>query len=479
MPVPHNGFTISNPAAHMRLGFTTKLFLALLATGLAVAALMGVAARYTFERGFRDYLAEQEQQRLAALSAVLVEVHQEHGDWQFLRDNPRQWRQLLRLAGRQAQLELEDVRPRPGGPPLGIAGRVSLLDRDGKPVIGERRRDPDARLYPVADAGETIGWLAIAPYQRRPVGADARFQQQQLTAGLITVVLALLLSAGIAVLLAWRLLAPVRRLAGATHALAAGDYTIRVPVTSSDALGRLAGDFNRLAGTLERNEQLRRAFMADVSHELRTPLAVLRGELEAIEDGVRQLTPESLRSLQGEVGALSKLVDDLYELALADVGALTYQKTTLDLTELATFAIAGFEARLAERELCLQQVLPAAPLPLLGDRARLTQLFNNLLENSLRYTDPGGTLRLEVRRQGGEAVIVLEDSAPGVAPELLPRLFERFYRPEAARSRAQGGAGLGLALCRNIVEAHGGRIDAEASSLGGLRMVVRLPLEDR
>src|SRR5690606_18087754 len=115
----------------MRLGFTTKLFLALLATGLAVAALMGVAARYTFERGFRDYLAEQEQQRLAALSAVLVEVHQEHGNWQFLRDNPRQWRQLLRLAGRQAQLELEEARSRPGGPPLGIAGRVSLLDRDG------------------------------------------------------------------------------------------------------------------------------------------------------------------------------------------------------------------------------------------------------------------------------------------------------------------------------------------------------------
>src|SRR5690606_7274231 len=157
---------------------------------------------------------------------------------------------------------------------------------------------------------------------------------QQLTAGLISASLALLLAAAVSVLLAWRLLVPVRQLAGATHKLAAGDYATRVPAGSRDELGPLARGFNHLAATLERNAHLRRTFMADVSHELRTPLAVLRGELEALEDGVRALTPESLKSLHNEVAALSKLVDDVYELSLADVGALAYQKSTVDLGEL-------------------------------------------------------------------------------------------------------------------------------------------------
>lgn len=456
----------------MRLGITTKLFLALLTTSLIVTVVMGVAVRLSFQQGFRDYLAEQEELRLAALSTVLVEVYQDRGSWQFLRDNPRQWRQLLRLAGRQAQPESDN------GPPIGILPRLSLLDGNRQLVIGQASRDPETRFYPVVSNNDTIGWLAVAPLRRPASRTDLHFQEQQLKAGLITAMLALLLAAAVSLLLAWRLLVPVRQLAAATHTLAAGDYGARVAVTSRDALGRLAEDFNKLAGTLERNEQLRRAFMADISHELRTPLAVLRGELEALQDGVRKLTPESLQSLQGEVTALSKLVEDLYELALADVGALTYQKSVVDLVEVAASTAAGFEARAIERQLDLQRLFPDKPLPLLGDRLRLTQLFNNLLENSLRYTDSGGTLRLELRRQGRQALILLEDSAPGLPEALLPRLFERFYRPEASRSRAHGGAGLGLALCRSIVEAHGGEIEAQRSPLGGLRILIRLPLAE-
>ncbi|HEX5514966.1 MAG TPA: ATP-binding protein, partial [Gammaproteobacteria bacterium] len=374
--------------------------------------------------------------------------------------------------GRQVQPEPDN------SPSIGILPRLSLLDSNHLLVIGQASRDPETRFYPVVSNGDTIGWLAVAPLRRPVDRADLHFQEQQYKAGLITAMLALLLAAAVSMLLAWRLLVPVRQLAAATHTLAAGDYGTRVAVTSRDELGRLAGDFNRLAGTLERNEQLRRVFMADISHELRTPLAVLRGELEALQDGVRKLTPESLQSLQGEVTALSKLVEDLYELALADVGALAYQKSVVDLVEVAASTATGFEARAAERQLNLQHLFPDKPLHLLGDRLRLMQLFNNLLENSLRYTDPGGTLRLELRRQGRQALVSLEDSAPGLPEALLPRLFERFYRPEASRSRAYGGAGLGLALCRSIVEAHGGEIEAQPSSLGGLRILIRLPLAE-
>ena len=247
-------------------------------------------------------------------------------------------------------------------------------------------------------------------------------------------------------------------------------------VGSGDELGRLAEDFNRLAVTLERNEQLRRAFMADISHELRTPLAVLRGELEAIEDGVRPMSPESVKSLQGEVATLGKLVDDLYELSLADVGALTYRKTALDLAEPLTQALEGFRERLVERRIALETVLPpAGTLTVLADPDRLRQLFNNLLENTVRYTDPGGRLRVEARCERGRVRIDFQDSAPGVPEELLPRLFERLFRVEGSRSRAGGGAGLGLAICRSIVQAHDGEIDARPSPLGGVWVHVSLP----
>lgn len=461
----------------MRLGMTAKIFLALLAIGLIVTVVMGVATRMSFQQGFRDYLLEQERQRLEALSAVLVDVFQEHGDWRFLRDNPRQWRYLQRLASRQLYQDGHgSTHSRRERSPLSAAARLSLLDHEKELVIGQLQVDRQATLYPIVADEQTVGWLAMTPLQSPISPTDMHFQQQQLKAGLLTGVLALLLAAATSLLLTWRLLLPVRELAGATHALAAGDYASRVDVSSGDALGRLAQDFNHLADTLERNEQLRRVFMADVSHELRTPLAVLRGELEALQDGVRQLTPASLQSLQAEVAALSKLVDDLYELALSDVGALTYQKTSIDLVELTQACLNGFRGRFEERGLALEQHLPAEPLLLLADRARLMQLLNNLLENSLRYTDAGGLLRVSLARQGTEVVMVLEDSAPAVEEALLPQLFERFYRPELSRSRAHGGAGLGLPLCRNIVAAHAGRIEAQASALGGLRIVVRLPL---
>jgi len=275
--------------------------------------------------------------------------------------------------------------------------------------------------------------------------------------------------------LARTLLAPVRRVAEATHQLAAGRYETRVNVASHDEVGQLAADFNHLAQTLQRNESVRRDFMADVSHELRTPLAVLRGELEAIEDGVRAATPEALHSLQGEVATLSQLVDDLYELSLSDAGALAYRLHELDFRALLTSTVDSMRMRFVQRDLRIELQLPSRALPVNADEARLQQLFHNLLENSLRYTDCGGQLRIGVLETADWLQIDFQDSAPGVAAETLPRLFERFFRSEGSRNRATGGAGLGLAICRNIAEAHGGTIEALASPLGGLWIAVRLP----
>jgi two-component system, OmpR family, sensor histidine kinase BaeS len=319
-----------------------------------------------------------------------------------------------------------------------------------------------------------VGWLALVPYQQATAAADVRFQQRQLTQnwfiGLGTVI--------VAALAAWwlsrLLVTPLTRIASATHNLASGDYSVRIPVTSKDEIGGLSEDFNRLAQALAHNEQLRRSFMADVSHELRTPLSVLKGELEAVEDGVRSMTPATLASLQSEVTTLNKLVNDLYDLSLSDIGALSYRMTDVAVNEVLDTTLAVFQQRFAERELQLETNIDS-PVTINGDEGRLQQLFTNLLENCVRYTQTSGTVRVRCRNVSDEVVIEIEDSGPGVPPDLLPRIFERFVRAEASRNRSHGGAGLGLAICRNIVEAHGGNIAACAAPLGGLLISIRLP----
>lgn len=216
--------------------------------------------------------------------------------------------------------------------------------------------------------------------------------------------------------------------------------------------------------------------LADISHELRTPLAVLRGELEAIQDGVRKFTPETVASLQAEVGTLTKLVDDLHQLSMSDEGALAYQKAPVDLIPLLEVAGGAFRERFASRGLKLQFSLPDS-ITVFGDRDRLMQLFNNLLENSLRYTDSGGSLQISAGQRDKTVRLTFADSAPGVSDDQLQKLFERFYRTEGSRNRASGGSGLGLAICLNIVEAHNGRIIAAHSPFGGVSITVELPLE--
>jgi two-component system sensor histidine kinase BaeS len=203
---------------------------------------------------------------------------------------------------------------------------------------------------------------------------------------------------------------------------------------------------------------------------------VLRGELEALEDGVRTFTPEALKSLQAETALLGKLVNDLYDLSLSDIGALSYRKTELDLNDVLRSSVEMFRDRLAQRSLKLTLDIAHEPITVFADEGRLMQLFGNLLENSGRYTDAGGLMRVSATVDDGEVYIHFDDSPPGVPADVLPKLFDRFYRLDPSRNRAHGGAGLGLAICRSIVEAHGGSIVAQPSDLGGVRIAVSLPL---
>lgn len=486
----------------MRFSIRYKLLLVLLAsTALVVAVMLGFT-NWSFQRGFTGFVEKAQQARIRTLTYQLAEIYDEEHGWQQLAASPRRWARLVWSRGDEHEHEDDDDheqhrppalwRQRPdNGPPhpwpprwrdrpaerQPFAFRVMLLDADKSLIYGRPERVANARLHPIVHHDAEVGYLAVLPGPTLSQLGELRFFERQRHAFIVIGIAMLLLSAIIALLLAGRLVRPLRAFTEGAKALAAGRYDTRIPVQSRDELGQLARDFNGLAEALGRTEQERRQWVADISHELRTPLAVMRGELEALQDGVRPLTPDAVASLHADALRLQRLVDDLYELSRSDLGALDYHKVPTDPVALLADTVDSMAERFAEQRLELQfdnHLREAVELS--ADPDRLSQLYRNLLGNSLHYTDPHGRVQITASIEGSQLLIDFQDSAPGVAPEHLPRLFERLYRVEPSRSRAHGGAGLGLAICRNIAEAHGGVLTAQASPLGGLWVRLALPL---
>ncbi|KHN54041.1 envelope stress sensor histidine kinase BaeS [Pectobacterium fontis] len=450
----------------MKFGITAKLFLAIFATCMLVLITMHWGVRVSFERGFIDYIKRGNEQRVTQLRDALAEQYQQHGNWSFLRNNERLVFKMLHSLDQNNDTD---------NSLQGWRVRLWVLDSDKNKLSGSSAPiPPESTWQPIQVHHQTVGWIVASPVERLTRNADISFDQQQQRTSWLIVALSTLLAIIATWLTARGLLAPVKRLVNGMHSLASGDFSTRVTASSHDELGRLAQDFNQLASTLEKNEQSRRAFMADVSHELRTPLAVLRGELEALQDGVRKPDAHSLHSLQSEVTTLTKLVDDLHQLTLSDRGALAYRKTEVDVVQVLHIAIAAFHERFQKKQITLNTDLPAQA-GVFGDPDRLSQLFNNLLENSLRYTDEQGQLHITMVQQQKRWAMIWQDSGPGVTDEQLHLIFERFYRVESSRNRTSGGSGLGLAICNNIVEAHSGRLYAEHAPLGGVMITIELP----
>lgn len=493
-PAPHSEPphpTTVTQAISMRFGLSARLFVSMLALSLLVAVAVGVAARHSFTRGFLGYLNEQDIARMERLIPVMAQEYRRLGSWDDLRNSRRSWFRLLRST--------QDLALPPGGDASELTGirlRVSLLDAQRRFVVGNAEVDARAILRPVIVDGETVGHLAMIPIQSVTGGAELRLESQQRHALWLIIAFTVPLAALMAMLLSQTFLAPIKRIASAMHRLAGGHHDTRVPQGAGrwrglSEIDGLIDDFNQLAIALEKSERMRRASMADVAHELRTPLAVLRAELEALEDGVRPLTAEAVRQLQGTVATLQQRVDDLHALALSDAGALSYRMQPVDVGALLHDTVNDFADRCAQRRLLVDlHIAPVLP-SLTADPARLRQLFANLLSNTLRYTDPGGRLDLRCTDDGDALRCEFQDSAPGVPENQLPRIFERFFRGSANspasdaghhRGSGQGsgqGSGLGLSICRNIAEAHRGSLDAQASPLGGLWLTLRLPYGPR
>ena len=321
--------------------------------------------------------------------------------------------------------------------------------------------------------GKLVGYLAWPAFRVDPHEAAFAHKQAQHLAVIVPV--GLLIAVLFAAFITALIVRPIRQLSAGAAALARREFATRLPEDRRDELGQLAADFNRLAGALEGYDARQRQWLADIAHELRTPLAVLRGEIEAVMEGVRTIGPNLFESLRQEVDRIASLIEDLHLVSLAESGGLRLHVSTEDAGALLQHAVARFGERFRARG--FEVTVASEPgLQVAVDVQRFDQVLGNLLGNVVAHATPPGPVTLSARAEGQHVVVSVADGGPGVPAEALPKLFDRLFRVESARTRATGGAGLGLSICKSIVEAHGGTIEARKAAAGGLETVIKLPV---
>jgi two-component system sensor histidine kinase BaeS len=280
----------------------------------------------------------------------------------------------------------------------------------------------------------------------------------------------------VALWLASRIVKPVVALTQATQAVARGDPPPQVPVSGKDEFARLGHAFNHMAAQLAEEEAQRRRLFAGIAHELRTPLSVIQGTLEGMLDHVVEPTPDRIAGLHSQAVLLKRLITDLRDLSLAQAGQLQLSRRTIDITAVVRETLEALAPLADERTIALRVELPAT-LPLAhADPDRLRQVVQNLVENALRHTPSGGEVRVILREGEGDRIhVVVADTGSGILAEDLPHVFEHFYRADASRARSSGGTGMGLAIVKSLVEAHGGRVSVESAPGSGSIFTVTLP----
>jgi len=387
--------------------------------------------------------------------------------------------------------------PPPGGGMMpgmmgGMLGqRLRLADAGGNVLLDSQNQLPAGKLsyaekkgaLPVEVDGQVVGYLLA----EGGVGANQvaerfllnRLSTAAITAGLIAGGLALLL----ALFLTYSLMRPVRDLTRAARRLGAGDLAQRVQVKGHDDLAVLGGAFNHMADSLQQAQDSRRSMTADIAHELRNPLAVQRANLEALQDGVFPLTPQALEPVLEQNLLLTRLVDDLRTLALAETGQLKLERQPTNLAALVERLVERFKPQAAQRQVTLSLengrssgAGPDTSILVDLDPMRVEQILNNLLSNALRFAPQAGEILIGLARTGAQVQVSVRDSGPGIPAEALPHVFERFYRADRSRSRSEGGTGLGLAIALHLAEAHGGTLVAANSPQGGAVFTLSLPL---
>ncbi|HEY3342703.1 MAG TPA: ATP-binding protein [Anaerolineae bacterium] len=465
---------------------TLKLVLILLVVALSGAILLYVFARQATQQEFGQYVLDSVQVTFINTAATYYESN---GSWTgvgaYMRTHSRSQTPAVssgpsqQVTGAESNSQLPQQRfPQYPWPFLLVDQRGVVVWPAGPYHAGDLVPQNElARGTPVKVNNQVVGTVlttAAAPeLDPRELQYLDRTNQALIKAALGSAAFAMLLG----FLLARTLTTPLRELTQAIRAMAHGKLNQAVPVRSNDELGALAISFNQMSADLARSNELRRQMTADIAHDLRTPLSVITGYLESLRDGVLKPTPERLDVLYSEANHLNRLVDDLRTLSLADANELPIIRQPASPRALLERLAAGYHHQAEQNKvaLCIESNddLPDVDV----DIERMVQVLSNLVSNALRYTPPGGRIILGARRENSGVVLTVQDTGAGIAPEVLPHVFERFYRGDRARTQSTDESGLGLAIAKSIVELHGGSISAASDGTGtGSMFAIHLPI---
>ncbi len=442
-----------------------RLTLAFLLVGLVGATLTPAALGLITQIRFEQFMLDSDQ---SSYVTPLAEHYQATGGWSNVET-------------------VFDLAPRSPPPQRSPDERraVVLLDVDENVVFtrGDRRRtehllqDDEASRVPIEVDGAIVGWLILEPLQSRPApgSPEANFQLSINRVTMMSATGAAAIALLLGILLARTLTRPIRELTAATQAIAKGKLGQQVTVRTSDELGQLASAFNQMSADLARGSALRRQMTADIAHELRTPLSLILGYTESLSDGKLPTRQETFNIMHEEAQHLNRLVDDLRALSLAEAGELPLTRQNVAPRSLLERVVAAHAPK-AERRGISMQVEAAPDLPEIEvDTGRMAQVLENLMSNALRHTSAGGRIVLSAEAQDGSVCLRVADTGSGIAPEDLPYVFDRFYRGDKSRQRTGSESGLGLAIAKSLVEAHGGSISVESTPGEGTTFAVALP----
>lgn len=452
----------------------------------------------SFQNGLQSYLNNKEVEKAELMAEKLKGYYSPTFGWQRLTSAPYLWAGILNQFGEPPPPQgLPNDHPPGKGPdtprfdkhkenkdsalvPLSV--RINLLDDHQRSILGlpenleyEASISKQVKIEIVVE-DKVVGWLSILQNKSISEELAESFFQQQSKNTFSVMALTILFSFVIAFYLVRHFLKPLKALHEGATAVERGELDFQLNTKGSDELAQLTLAFNQLVQALKKQKSDREQWLSDISHELRTPITVLRSEIEAIQDGIRKPEPQYISSLHQQVLTLGKLVNDLYELSLSDSGVKFEFTEVTNISSIVANVVNQNEIRLKEKKLAITLSALAGEDPIIkGDQNALTQLFLNLMENCIRYTDKPGAIAISVSQNADFLSVIFQDSYPSVPNDSLPKLFDRLYRVDKSRSRASGGSGLGLSICKNIVLAHGGTIIASHSELGGLKIEISFP----
>jgi two-component system sensor histidine kinase BaeS len=442
-----------------------KLTLAFLMVAVVGVVLTALFVRQRTKHEFDQFVLNRFQQDLYD---ELTEYYQANGGWEGIN--------AIIAVGGSGPMGHRGVFPAP----------VTLLDADNTVVYGGRRyqrgqvldQSDENQRVPIDVDGQTVGWLMFEsfgePVPQSPESPESAFMGRVNQAIVMGAVGAIVVALLIGILLARTISRPVRELTAATQMIAHGELGHQVPVRRKDELGELAASFNQMSVDLERSTELRRQMTADIAHELRTPLSLILGYTEALSDGKLRGTPETFDIVHDEAQHLNRLVDDLRTLSLADAGELSLNRRPVCPQMLLQRVATAYAAQAKAKDVSLRVEAEGDVADVDVDPDRMAQVLGNLVSNAMRHTPAGGGIALSAEELRDTVALTVSDSGVGIAPEHLPHVFDRFYRGDESRYQENGESGLGLAIAKSIVEAHGGRISVTSTVGVGTTVTVQI-----